>query len=172
MQISLDATPALNLSLRGSTGSFKVTSPSKKETLEVKYFLTHVGLNFENGSDDQLLKELAPVREIFDFKDLDFDEIMQRDIDDARVSSELIPYILDDKTKNLLKFFPPIVVIVLPIASNAIKPDDKYPEVTKADVEFLRSGVNNWRITRAGKVGGEVFQFDQPISAQGISCHE
>ena len=48
------------------------------------------------------------MREVFEYETLDFDEIMQRDIDDARVSAELIPYLLDEKSVDLIKLFPPI----------------------------------------------------------------
>lgn len=72
-------------------------------------------MNFATSSNDKLLSALAPVREIFDFKSLDFDEIMQRDIDDARVSAELVPYLLDEQSKDMIKLFPPIVIVVMPI---------------------------------------------------------
>lgn len=156
---------ALNLTLKGTTGSFKVGNPQDRKTFEVKYLLTHVGLNFEDGNDESLLKELSPVREIFDFKSLDFDEIMQRDIDDARVSNELIPYILDDSSTDLVKFFPPIVVIVLPIQNDANKPLDYYPSVTnQLDTrENHETGVKDWLIVQSGEKGKEVFRFDQPV---------
>ena len=156
---------ALNLSLKGSAGSFKVGAKNNHKNFEVKYLLTHVGLNFEEGSDEQLLKELAPVREIFDFRSLDFDEIMQRDIDDSRVSNELIPYILDDSSAEFVKFFPPIVIFALPIKSDANKPDDFYPTVTSKTekINDLESGVEDWLITQSGGIGKEVFKFEQPI---------
>jgi len=122
---------ALNLVLEGSIGSFKIGAHgSKQNSLEVKYLLTHVGLDFATAANDALLTNLAPVREIFDFNSLDFDEIMQRDIDDARVSSELVPYILDEKSTDLIKLFPPIVVIVLPLAESRNLPAALYPAVT------------------------------------------
>lgn len=172
MSIDLTPTSALDLSLRGSTGSFKVGSPTGDAPLQVKYFLTHVGLNFDSGSDEKLLKELAPVREIFDFKRLDFDELMQRDIDDSRVSSELIPYILDEKTKDLIKFFPPIVVMALPILSDRNKPDDYYSNVKVGEESYERSGIKKWLVTRSGEIGSEVFQFEQPVTEQGPLSHD
>lgn len=172
--MKLQTISALNLKLQGSTGSFKVGSPNSRETFEVKYLLTHVGLNFNEGSDERLLKELAPVREIFDFKSLDFDEIMQRDIDDARVSSELIPYILDDESKDLVKFFPPIVVVALPIKNDANKPLDYYPKV-KNEVEKRRdhpTGVEDWAVVQSGEDGKEVFKFEQPILSGVPQLHD
>jgi len=164
----------LNLPLKGSVGSFKVGTNNEKKTFEVKYLLTHVGLNFDEGSDEKLLKELAPVREIFDFSSLDFDEIMQRDIDDSRVSSELIPYILDDSSAELVKFFPPIVVFALPVKSDANKPDNFYPKVT-TEIEKRKdheTGVEDWLITQSGVTGREVFKFEQPVIDGEAQLHD
>ncbi len=170
--ITLGVTSAIDLTLKGTVGSFSVGSGNEKKSLDVKYLLTHVSLNFSEGMDEKLLKELAPVREIFDPKDLDFDEIMQRDIDDSRVSNELIPYILDDRTNDLIKFFPPIVVIVLPISNNRNKPEALYPKVSIEDVEKEEFGVKTWKITRSGDIGSEVFEFRQPIIQNKPSSHD
>lgn len=172
--MKLTKTSALDLPLKGSIGSFKVGVNENKETFEVKYLLSHVGLNFDTGSDEKLLKELAPVREIFDFKSLDFDQIMQRDIDDSRVSSELIPYVLDDKTSDLVKFFPPIVVVALPIESDTNRPAKYYPSVTQREVNRDNdpSGVCRWLETQSGPDGQEVFKFEQPILDDDPQLHD
>lgn len=163
MALKLRKESALNLTLEGSTGSFSVgTGRDGQNSLEVKYFLTHVGLDFSSISDEALLSHLAPVREIFDFKQLDFDEIMQRDIDDARVSSELIPYLLDEKSVDLVKLFPPIVVVVLPVKEGENRPADLYPKVYEEETLEQNDEAAKY-ILRAGAVGQEVFQFEQPI---------
>lgn len=166
-EISLGLDSALDLTIKGSIGSFGVGKEGRSKSLEVKYFLSHVSLNFGSGSDEKLLRELAPVREIFDPNQLDFDEIMQRDIDDARVSSELIPYILDEKKQDLIKFFPPIVIMVLPIMDDRNKPLDYYPKVEYLNTDKVKNGIENWKIIRSGQVGSEVFQFEQPILDSG-----
>ncbi|WP_372966460.1 hypothetical protein [Marinobacter sp.] len=163
---------SLDLTLEGSVGSFKVGSGMLgQHSLEVKFFLTHVGLNFMSGSDEKLLSHLAPVREIFDFKELDFDEIMQRDIDDARVSSELIPYLLDDKSADLIKLFPPIVVVVLPVKPDANRPESKYPKTNTIEIpeEGNKPGKS---ILRSGDIGAEVFEFEQPIKRGKTRKHD
>lgn len=170
-EILYEPDSVLDLSLSGSVGSFKVGVKSSSDSIEVKYFLTHVGLNFSEGPDEKLLRELAPVREIFDPQDLNFDEIMQRDIDDARVSNELIPYILDAHTKDLVKFFPPIIVMVLPVEENRNNPAPYYPKVFSGNERLNRKGVDEWMITRSGDVGGEVFEFNQPILNGKADCH-
>lgn len=170
MSLKIRRESALNLTLEGSIGSFSVgTGKEGQNSLEVKYFLTHVGLDFSSGTDEALLSHLAPVREIFDFQQLDFDEIMQRDIDDARVSKELITYLLDDKSRDLIKLFPPIVVVVLPVEESENRPANLYPSVTE---EEQRKDDNDYHITRSGAVGEEVFQFEQPIDGGKILKHD
>jgi len=170
MALSLSVTSALNLTLEGSTGSFSVgREAGSQQTVEVKYFLTHVGLNLLSGSNEELLRHLAPVREVFPPRDLGFDEIMQRDIDDARVSSELIPYLLDRKSRDLVKLFPPIVVVVMPVETNENRPASLYSEVTIGETE---ADGHNIRFVRSGAKGQEVFEFIQPFQDGKLYEHD
>ena len=137
--------------------------------VEVKYFLTHVGLDFENGTNSQALNVLAPVRELFETNTLEFDEIMQRDIDDARVSADLIPYLLDPKSRDLVKIFPPIIVVVLPTEPGSNRPADYYPTVTQ---ELEKIDEQDMLLTRSGTVGREVFQFQQPVANGQVFEHD
>lgn len=164
MALRLHRETALDLTLPGTVGSFRVgRGHGDARSLEVKYLLTHVGLNFASSSNDKLLGVLAPVREIFELENLDFDEIMQRDIDDARVSDELIPYLLDEQSQDMIKLFPPIVIVVMPIREGRDQPDRFYPKVVVETVEPGESGEESRRLTRSGSVGSEVFEFEQPI---------
>lgn len=160
MSLSLNVTTALNLTLEGSTGSFSVGRSENERTIEVKYLLTHLSLDLSTGSNEEMLRHLRPVREIFRTRELGFDEIMQRDIDDARVSSELIPYLLDRRSRDLIKLFPPIVVVVMPVRTDANAPADLYPAV-----EISEGPVNgtNSQFIRSGPPGQEVFEFVQPL---------
>jgi len=152
---------ALDVHLNGTIGTFHVSSEDgKSEGVEVRYLLTHVTLSEKQGQA-QLLSMLAPVREVFDLKQLGFDEIMQRDIDDARVSLELIPYLLDTSTSGLIKLFPPIVAVALPLKPNSRVPDADYRKVERPSKESTEHpGVTEHRIT-AGAVGEEQFEFFQ-----------
>lgn len=148
----------LNLNLSGTVGSFGIKKAgSDQSPLEVIYLATHVSLD-ETGPNPDLLKQLTPVREIFEYKSLGFEEMMQRDIDDARVSRDLVPYLLDASISNTIKFFPPIVVVVLPVLED--KPATKYPMVTKECTE--REGTT-YQLIRSGSVGQEAFQFEHPL---------
>ena len=160
MNLNLSVPSALNLTLSGSVGTFSVgTGHGEQKTVEVKYFLTHVGLNFASSANEEVLKHLAPVREIFHTADLEFDEIMQRDIDDARVSSELVPYLLDARSRDLVKLFPPIIVVVMPVQELDNRPADYYPKV---ETESKDMGDYTAEITRSGQIGQELFEFSQP----------
>lgn len=152
---------ALDVHLDGTIGTFRVSSEDNKSAgVEVRYLLTHVTLSEKQGQS-QLLSMLAPVREVFDLKQLGFDEIMQRDIDDARVSLELIPYLLDTSTTGLIKLFPPIVAVALPLKPNSRIPDTNYRAVQRSRVDSLEhKGIKEDRIT-AGSTGEEQFEFFQ-----------
>lgn len=160
---------ALDLVLEGAIGSFKVGKVnSTARSLEVRYMLTHVSLDPSAIDDQKLLERLAPVREVFDLKQLDFDEIMQRDIDDARVSLELIPYLLDENNRGLIKLYPPIVAVVLPLEPLSSKPAKMYPASSRtSDSTNLPIGCERTLLT-CGPVGQEVFQFEQVQSGQKL----
>ena len=152
---------ALDVHLDGKIGTFRVSSEDGKSAgIEVRYLLTHVTLSEKQGQA-QLLSMLAPVREVFDLKQLGFDEIMQRDIDDARVSLELIPYLLDTSTTGLIKLFPPIVAVALPLKPNSRVPDANYRKVQRSRIDSpAHKGIKEDRIT-AGELGEEQFEFFQ-----------
>lgn len=159
IEIPLEQPSALNLMLQGSCGRFQVGSGSAK-SLEVRYFLSNVGLALGQGPNDHILNELAPVREVFRTDDLGFDELMQRDIDDARVTSELIPYLLDYETAGIVKLFPPIIVMVLPKAPGEDRPLRFYPSVSTHTEK--RQGYE-CEVLRIGEPGAELLSLEQPL---------
>lgn len=160
VEIPLEQPSPLNLTLHGGAGRFKVESESQR-SVEVRYFLTNVGLALGQGTNDQLLSVLAPVREVFKTEELGFDELMQRDIDDARVTSELVPYLLDDQSAGMVKLFPPIVVMILPKSPGQEWPDRLYPSVVteRQDGEHFDK-----QVTRIGDLGAELIVLEQPIT--------
>lgn len=169
MDIRITRTSALDLELKGSVGEFRIAGSQLQGEASVKvmYLSTHIGFDSANASNEPMLQTLQPFRELFDYQELKFDEIMQRDIDDARVSTELIPYLLDAKAQGSIKFFPPIVAVVLPIAAGAKKPALRYPAVTDEKVPKHEKSENEFRRIQSGAVGEEAFQFEFPI-ADGV----
>lgn len=159
---------ALNVEIFGTSGSFAVSKKGEESgSIEVRYLLTHVALG--SGGHQQLLDMLAPVREVFDLEQLGFDEIMQRDIDDTRVSLDLIPYLLDNRNAGLVKLFPPIVVVVLPLKDTSRKPSSKYFAVSKASEPEPTSEGFTWKVTTAGRVGNEQFQMRELVRPDGTT---
>jgi hypothetical protein len=161
-------TSALDLELDGTLGTFLVKKEgTNNKSLEVKYLLTHVSLNQKAPADQKLLDKLAPVREVFDLKQLNFDEIMQRDINDSRVSLELIPYLLDSDNRGLVKLYPPIVVIVLPLEPISRKPAKLYPDSVNTEIAFQGQPELTKHIQTSGLQGQEFFQFEQVFTKSG-----
>nr|WP_299575220.1 DNA sulfur modification protein DndB [uncultured Williamsia sp.] len=69
----------------------------------------------EDATDPErrLTRHLVPFREVIPSEDLDFNQLLQRDLDDHRVAINLVPYLLNP-AKNGPAFFPPILAILLP----------------------------------------------------------
>ena len=114
--------PTINV--QGVLGNFKVPDAD----LTVEYILTYSPLDGGQTENGQLLELLVPVREAFDLQDLDFDQLLQRDLDDFRVSEEMVPYILG-KTSSDPRFFPPIVAVIVPMDGKHMA--ELYPQCTE-----------------------------------------
>ncbi|BDU22918.1 DNA sulfur modification protein DndB [Dyella sp. GSA-30] len=148
---------ALNVEIQGTLGSFSISKKDQPSScIEVNYLLTHVSLD---TSQAKLLDMLAPVREVFDIDQLSFEEIMQRDIDDARVSMDLIPYLLDHRSSGLVKLFPPIVVVVLPLQELNRKPAQRYADIVRDEKPEDTDASFTWERITAGPLGKEQFSL-------------
>lgn len=119
--------------VQGTWGEFD--SPAGR----VHYLLTKARLGDESHLPErQLTKSLTPVREIMDADDLDFDQLLQRDLDDHRVATELVPYLLTPKAVGP-SFFPPIVAAVLPFRNK--RPSHFEPAT---ETGLIQDGGMNW----------------------------
>ena len=152
--------PRLDTFLSGKTGRFRVGSKDgQNASLEVRYLQTTLGLRYTEGADAKIWSMLTPVREIFEFADLGFDDLLQRDIDDARVANELIPYVLSSEGRDAVRLFPPIVVVVMPVTPTGNRPADRYPlvQATTTPTAGAEGYVDEY--LTSGPAGGEVFRF-------------
>ena len=115
------------IDVQGVLGTFKVPHAD----LTVEYILTYASL--DGTPNNRLLDLLVPVREVFSIKDLDFDHLLQRDLDDYRVSEEMVPYLLgkmpSGETFSDPRFFPPIVAIIVPTSGKSM--NELYPKCKK-----------------------------------------
>ncbi len=107
------------IDVQGVLGTFKVPNAD----LTVEYILTYASL--DGTPYNRLLDLLVPVREVFSLKDLDFDHLLQRDLDDFRVSEEMVPYLLGTASSDP-RFFPPIVAVIVPMDGQEMK--SLYPQ--------------------------------------------
>lgn len=110
------------VNLTGTYGEFN--SPGSESRLS--YVLTYASLAQSGSANARLTKDLLPVRELLDVGKLNFNELLQRDLDDHRVATEIIPYIL--KHNHLVRFFPPILAIVVPVKGQSV--EDHYPSAS------------------------------------------
>lgn len=158
---------ALDLAIKGSMGDF-VVSQGDVSSVRVHYLLSHIGLELEGDHQERLLSRIAPFREVYDTRTLDFDQIMQRDIDDSRVSAELIPYLLEQSATGLVKLFPPIIVVLLPTEATG-KPAAHYPKV---ETSTLDQDDESFEVIRSGPVGQEVFELRRWLQEGTPQAHD
>lgn len=158
----------LDIEINGTVGEFEVKK-DHVSSIAVKYILSNVGIETNGGMEQKIMNKLQPVREVFDLKELDFEQIMQRDIDDSRVSKDLIPYILNEKNSGLVKLFPPIVVVLVPRKEG--KPLDYFPKV-KPSLEKIEGQEDlNWQKLTAGEKFKEYFEFKQVKKGNDVDRH-
>ncbi len=162
----------LDLTVHGSVGSFKIrkSNGGGNESVKVKYILSHVAFRLDGSHEDKLLKNLVPFRETFEVNELEFDQILQRDIDDSRVATSLIPYLLGEDSSGKVKIFPPIVVALLPMEEGKLA--DWYPEVKETVEPEPQNPRIRWHLQQSGEPGKEVFAFRQMSNDGKISAHD
>jgi hypothetical protein len=137
----------------GTWGEF-TTSAGQVQFLETKGRLGQNGIDKES----RLTKLLLPVREILDLKQLDFNQLLQRDLDDHRVAQKLVPYVLRPQPTGPA-FFPPIVVALLPFDGK--DPRDQFPPTAK--IPFLEDHLGSW----AGYALAPAFKFERSVEKDG-----
>lgn len=135
------------IDVQGVLGTFKVPNAE----IAVEYVLTYAPLDGGRTANGQLLEHLLPVREAFNQQDLDFDQLLQRDLDDFRVSEEMVPYLLGE-TSSDPRFFPPIVAVIVPMTGGKMK--ELYPQCCEEEEE-------------EGDLTLKVFKYGDVFSVKG-----
>ncbi len=142
--------------IQGTWGTFN--TPAGR----VEYIMTKARLGEESLDPERLLtKSLRPVREVMSADDLDFNQLLQRDLDDHRVATNLIRYLLKNRTTGPT-FFPPIVAVLLPFRNKVPSTFPEYGDVSKVS----DSGMT-WRQEQAG----ESFQVRRLFDEETNSIH-
>lgn len=92
----------------GSFGRF-----STMQSFPIEFFLTSL-----KASE---LFNLTFARDIKPGKKIDFDQLLQRDLDLGRVETEIKPYITNADSKSRTVFFPPLLVAAIPVSKNTME---------------------------------------------------
>lgn len=109
----------MSLSQLGSTATFQnhaqgMVGEFKTPAGQVNYLMTKARLGADaTDPERRLTQHLVPVREVIPSEELDFHQLLQRDLDDHRVAVSLVPYLLNPDWAGPA-FFPPIIAIALP----------------------------------------------------------
>lgn len=136
----------------GIRGKFHIDG----DDIPVHYLLTSASLASERDNETEkmsmwrthmqyLLGFSKPVREIIDVSELNFDELMQRDLDDYRISQEIMTYLTGEPPTGIdpsnipgdrlgaPRFFPPVIGVIVPYNDDEGRIAEKYPEAVVAD---------------------------------------
>jgi hypothetical protein len=133
----------------GTYGSFD--TPAGR----VDFLMTQGRLGVNSADNEwQLTKALAPVREVLPIASMDFNQLLQRDLDDHRIAQNLIPYLMT-RVRTGPAFFPPLIAVLLPFNGN--NPDDSFPNPGEP------ISTENYGSTFSGTNWGDVFRFEQLI---------
>ncbi|HCG5114200.1 TPA: hypothetical protein NJZ05_002579 [Vibrio parahaemolyticus] len=125
----------------------------------VEFIMTNAKLSLLESEDSaKLTRQLYPVRELLDFNKLDFDQLLQRDLDDHRVATELIPYLLEHAHQGP-SFFPPIVAALLPFKKKS--PIENFPSIEPTGVE--KNDGAFW----SGEISGTAYKFQNLVTKSG-----
>ncbi|MBA1249939.1 DNA sulfur modification protein DndB [Pseudomonas luteola] len=124
----------------------------------VRFLNTKAKLGKSNISlEHRLTSFLSPVREVLPHKDMNFNQLLQRDLDDHRVAVELVPYLFDTQNNNPA-FFPPIVAALLPFEGQ--DPIDHFPELSEGEDD---DDLASWSYQSYG----DAFKFDRLMDGEG-----
>jgi hypothetical protein len=84
----------------GTSGQFRINT-AKRGVVTANYIQTRIRAAKDGQWDSILTQYMRPWREVFAVEGMDFDELLQRDLDDARVANDLIPYLMGTETSRV-----------------------------------------------------------------------
>lgn len=145
-QDALDASQeTYGVKIFGQWGEFNSHDPDSS----IIYFSANARFSSKPLNDAQtaLLRYMVPVRELLDVRDLRFNELLQRDLDDFRVSTELIRYAAGLDRTGGAAFFPPILAVLLPYENDAFADMDPASAQSSGATHILESAPY-FRLTR------------------------
>lgn len=163
-----------NNKISGGYGCFETPS-GKVNYLQVTARITAEGVTLS----DELAGKLVPVREILDTKEMNFGQLLQRDLDDYRVADKLVKYILKGNDIGPA-YFPPIQAMLLPfkVSDSNLKPE---PGNSFGDIVDVPVDQDEYGMFWKGYQAGESYRFEKlsyqngkpaPIREGKLSWHD
>jgi hypothetical protein len=125
----------------GTSGEFRIEG--KHGVVVARYVQTRIRAAADGNWDSILTQYMKPWREVFSTEKMSFDELLQRDLDDARVANELIPYLMGAESSKY-PVFPPILAVLTPKTAGSDGIESYYPK--PSDIE-------------RGRKYGDVFEY-------------
>lgn len=113
----------------GTYGEFTVGKD--KLAVRAQFLLTKVRPSNDGTWESDFAGMMVPWREVFKLEEMNFDELLQRDLDDSRVAHDLVPYLLGDQGSTA-RFFPPVLAVLVPRNASGSGIDPYYPPVKGA----------------------------------------
>lgn len=135
-----------NIVLNGSKGVFKIPDGKIKV-----HFLQTIASPHRSDGHASFLNDLRPLREHIRLDEIrSLDEVLQRDVSDARVGKGLVRYLLESGI-DLPAFFPSVIVILVP-KENLHSDDDFYPKPPSDSLgEVIKTEESNGFRTKFGE---------------------
>ena len=134
---------------------------------KVAYLQTKAKVGGDSTSHGKLIKALLPAREALNIQEMDFNQLLQRDLDDHRIATKLIEYVLNPPANSLPGFFPPVLALLLPFDQQQ-QPVEYFPppiESFENDVDY--SGLRFKCITHSNSYKTQYAvnsEGDEPLS--------
>lgn len=136
--------------ITGTWGDFNVG------TSKVSYLQTKAKIGKPTpDSEKRLTGFLHPVREVLGTSSMDFNQLLQRDLDDHRVAEKLVRYILQPENGRPV-YFPPIVAALLPFEQNEVR--ERFPQRSELELTEDSSGIH-W----SGYFFDNAFKFEKVV---------
>ena len=98
---------------------------------KVSYLQTKAKVGGDGTPHGKLIKALLPAREALNIQEMDFNQLLQRDLDDHRIATKLIEYVLNPPANSLPGFFPPVLALLLPFDQQQ-QPVEYFPSPTES----------------------------------------
>ncbi|HHP2750650.1 TPA: hypothetical protein ACRX4O_001081 [Klebsiella quasipneumoniae] len=115
----------------GSFGRFSTIN-----SFPIEYFLTSM-----KASE---LHQLTFAREIKPGDKIDFDQLLQRDLDLVRVETEIKPYLTNNDSKSRTIFFPPLLVAAIPVSKNTMEEYYSQQQIDKISLGSREGYLRKW----------------------------